>query len=111
MRDTLRSGGSIGNNERITSGNNAYHLVMQGDGNLVLYVSNHPVPENAIWTSNTCNKSPFVGPYRMTMQHDGNLVVYDTYNRAMWTSNTCYKGATTTSFSDAERWKSSYLRW
>ena len=92
MRDTLRAGESLEQGQRITSDNNGYRLIMQSDGNLVLYCSEHMVPQNAIWSSNIYNKSPFVGPYRLVMQDDGNLVVYDTHNRAIWASGTHHRG-------------------
>lgn len=92
MPDTIRSGETVKQEQTLTSGNNGYRIIMQGDGNLVLYNSTHMVPKNAIWASNTCNKSPFVGPYHLIMQHDANLVIYDAYSRAVWASNTQHKG-------------------
>lgn len=55
-------------------------LIMQDDGNLVMYDAlNH-----AIWFSNTEQKgSP---PYRLVMQNDGSLAIYDANNRCTWTS-------------------------
>jgi hypothetical protein len=50
---------------------------MQNDGNFVLYVGNHWVHTNAVWSSNTYGKGK--GPYQLIMQGDGNLVIYDTY--------------------------------
>ncbi|CAF5067308.1 unnamed protein product, partial [Rotaria sp. Silwood1] len=93
MPDTIRSSEGLAQNDRLTSTNNAYRLIMQSDGNLVLYCSEHTVPENAIWSSGTCNKSPFVGPYHFAMQSDGNLVIYDTYGRAVWASDTQHQGS------------------
>jgi hypothetical protein len=93
MPDTIRSGETLGQDQKLSSNNNGYHIIMQSDDNFVLYNSLHMVPKNAIWSSQTCNKSPFVGPYRVAMQNDGNLVVYDTYNRAVWASNTQHKGS------------------
>ena len=46
------------------------YLVMQQDGNLVLYRSNNFVPNQAVWSTNTFNQGR--GPYRLTMQSDGN---------------------------------------
>jgi hypothetical protein len=93
MPNTLQTGESLASDGRITANSNAYRLIMQSDGNLVLYASEHTVPQNAIWSSNTCNKSPFIGPYGLIMQDDGNLVVYDAYSRPVWASDTCHKGA------------------
>ena len=92
MPDTIRSGESLGQDQCLPSTNNTYRVAMQRDGNLVLYCSDHMVPQNAIWSSDTCNKSPFVGPYHLIMQNDANLVIYDTYNRPVWASNTQHNG-------------------
>ena len=89
MLDTIRSDETLGQDQRLTSTNNGYGVIMQTDGNLVLYTSEHTVPQNAIWNSGTCNKSPFVGPYRLVMQNDGNLVIYDGNDHPTWASNTC----------------------
>lgn len=67
MPNTLRCGQTLANYGCLTYNNNAYSLIMQSDGNLVLYNSEHIVHQNAIWSSKTCNKSLFVGPYCLTM--------------------------------------------
>jgi hypothetical protein len=92
-RDTLLSGAILKQNEHLVSENKAYHAVMQGDGNFVVYVSHIFHPKNAIWYSATNSIKPFVGPYRLVMQDDGNLVVYDVYDRAVWNSQTQGKTA------------------
>lgn len=67
-------------------------LVMQSDGNLVLYrTESYPPGSSAtsyypVWASNTWNMG--TGPYRATMQGDGNFVVYDSVNRPLWSSRT-----------------------
>ncbi|WP_225849011.1 hypothetical protein [Streptomyces sp. HPF1205] len=56
-----------------------YQLIMQHDGNLVIYdVAGHP-----LWDTQTYNN---VGDYA-TMQSDGNFVVYQG-TRALWNSGT-----------------------
>lgn len=65
--------------QRLISAGGQYHLVMQGDGNLVIYAPNN-VP---IWSSRTNGKS---GAY-LSMQGDGNLVIYH-YGVAVWASGT-----------------------
>jgi len=55
-------------------------LVMQSDGNLVVYVEGNRVR----WASNTAGAG-----HRARLQTDGNLVVYNVSNRALWASNTC----------------------
>jgi hypothetical protein len=66
--DVLRAGESLGIDQKLTSGNGKYTLIMQGDGNLVLYTeSNTPV-----WATST----PGSGAVRASLQDDGNLVLY-----------------------------------
>lgn len=66
--DVLRAGESLGIDQKLTSSNGKYSLIMQGDGNLVLYTeSNAPV-----WATRTQGK----GAVRASMQDDGNLVLY-----------------------------------
>ena len=66
------------------SQNGLYILVLQDDGNVVVYrdADRHPV-----WSSNTS------GAYitKALMQYDGNLVLYDAYNVPKWSSGT-YNG-------------------
>jgi hypothetical protein len=66
------------------------YLVMQNDGNLVLYRSIDFSPHQAAWSTNTYNKG--VGPYRCVIQTDGNFVIYDSRNAPLWASNTDGKG-------------------
>jgi hypothetical protein len=56
--------------DQIFSPNGNYTLVMQGDGNLVLY---KVATTCALWASNTANTTPLMG--RAYLQGDGNLVV------------------------------------
>jgi hypothetical protein len=58
-----------------TNGKNVKKLVMQSDGNLVLYSPNGPV-----WATNTSGNP---GAY-LVLQDDGNLVIY----RAIWSTGT-----------------------
>ena len=41
--DVLRAGESLGIDQKLTSSNGKYSLIMQGDGNLVLYAPSRPV--------------------------------------------------------------------
>lgn len=65
-------------------------LIMQGDGNLVLYVSAKPV-----WHSNTFGQDCRAGNCRAAFQHDGNLVVYNG-TQVLWSSQTAISGSTLT---------------
>jgi LysM repeat protein len=64
----LRAGESLGIDQKLTSSNGKYTLIMQADGNLVLYAeSNTPV-----WATSTQDS----GAVRASLQDDGNLVLY-----------------------------------
>lgn len=82
-RSILRVGEQLQQGEALTSPNGAYRLVMQVDGNLVLYVSDNTVPANALWSTGTLR----CGPHRFQVQTDGNLVTYDGYSQPSWASN------------------------
>ncbi len=60
-----------------------YRMVLQKDGNLVVYSPTHP-----IWNSMTSGKPSA----QLSMQPDGNLVIYDTSGNALWTSSTSGSG-------------------
>lgn len=81
MSDTLRPGERLvaNNSEFRVSNNGSYKLVMQQDGNLVLYKGNTP-----LWASNTDG----VAVDFCIMQDDGNLVLYGFASNAVWASNT-----------------------
>ncbi|MCA9342905.1 CHAP domain-containing protein [Candidatus Saccharibacteria bacterium] len=63
-------------NQFIRSKDGRYSLVMQSDGNLVLYAPGH----HPIWHSHTYG-SPGA---RFVVQGDGNIVVYSKYNQPLW---------------------------
>ncbi|WP_394837342.1 hypothetical protein LVJ94_10585 [Pendulispora rubella] len=67
------------NNQGIRSCDGRFLLIMQSDGNLVLYQGN-----TALWASGTAGQ-PSYGAY---MQGDGNLVIYSGLPRALWASGT-----------------------
>jgi hypothetical protein len=74
------AGGVIAPGSFLMSSNAAYILIMQGDGNLVLYG-----PSGALWGSGTQGNP---GAYAL-MQGDGNLVVYlQGGQTALWSSRT-----------------------
>ncbi|KAG5666762.1 hypothetical protein PVAND_014772 [Polypedilum vanderplanki] len=66
--------------ESITSPNKCFKLIMQGDGNLVLYRESGGALFSSK-TAKTCSN-------RACMQGDGNFVVYDCDNKATWSSKT-----------------------
>lgn len=83
--NSLPPGTTLLANNLIRSGDGRFNLIMQTDGNLVLYYYNYP-----LWNSKT-NGKPV---NRAIMQNDGNLVLYSAANVAYWASNTAgYPGA------------------
>ena len=60
-----------------------FTLLMQGDGNLVLY-NGSITAAHAMWATGTNNG---FGVLRLVMQGDGNLVLYTPSNSAVWASH------------------------
>ena len=77
----LHQGYQMGIGSEINSPLGRFRLIMQSDGNLVLYRLSDYKP---IWSSNTANS----GASRALMQYDGNFVVYTANNVAKWSSET-----------------------
>lgn len=120
--DALYAGEALGTNWTKTSRNGAYRLIMQADGNLVLYApGTRPLwssrsmgsgantvvmqsdgnlvvyaPGRAVWASNTMGS----GGNRLVVQDDGNLVLYSP-TRAVWASNTMQSSTYTSSRAEA----------
>ncbi len=69
----------LGPGETASSCDGRFDLVMQGDGNLVLYMQG-----KALWASGTDGQDG----YAMVMQGDGNLVLYSPYQKALWNTGT-----------------------
>jgi hypothetical protein len=69
--------------DRLLSFDERFQLIMQSDGNLVLYSGGQ-----ALWASGTSGK----GAVRLIMQYDGNLVLYRTNWTPVWTSGTSGRG-------------------
>lgn len=63
-----------------TDGRQVSYLALQPDGNLVLYDIN----SQPLWNSQTAGR----GPSSLIMQDDGNLVLYDGLGRPIWNTNT-----------------------
>lgn len=87
MADRLHPNQTLTSGQGITSNDGRCLLVMQADGNLVLYES-IPGGRRPLWASNTG-----AGGSRAVMQGDGNLVVYAPSNQPLWASNTGTPGA------------------
>lgn len=70
--------------QSIWSADGRFQLIMQTDGNLVLYG-----PDGYMWATGTNGGSD----RWMVMQSDGNLVVYNGANQALWHTGTQHAGA------------------
>ncbi len=82
QRDRLRSREKLeAAEDALNSPNSKFSLVMQRDGNLVLYRNNPSAP---IWASDTAGKSVT----NALMNDDGNLALYNSAGEAVWSSNT-----------------------
>lgn len=67
-------------NQMLVTANRTYYLVLQANGDLVLYSTNR-----AIWHSRTMNKGAY-----LALQSDGNLVIYNSSGKAVWNTNTAH---------------------
>ena len=81
---TLQPGEELAQGESVVSPNGRYRLILQHDGNLVLYAT---ATDTALWDSRTVGQSD----RRLVMQHDGNLVLYElplSRLKALWHADT-----------------------
>ena len=78
--DTLGSDQKLWKNNKLISDNGRYTLVLNDDGNLVVY-KGHNKP---LWVSNTAGKDAKYAK----MQPDGNFVIYTYKNKVLWHTNT-----------------------
>ncbi|AFZ57256.1 hypothetical protein H6G54_25145 [Anabaena cylindrica FACHB-243] len=88
MSSSLKTEQSLGVEQRIVSDNGRYQLVLQSDGNLVLYGLEGRVPGGATWATGTDGQ----GGTLAVLQSDGNFVLYGPRGRvpggALWGSGT-----------------------
>jgi Zn-dependent metalloprotease len=90
----LDAGRNLSKDEGVTSCNGQYSLVMQADGNLVLYRNSNGTP---LWNANTYNNPNAFA----LLQADGNLVVYKNSSRvALWNAGTYSSPGATTAVRD-----------
>jgi len=82
-RTSLLSGLSLTPGQQITSANGRYHLILQSDGNGVVYTA---AGRPLFFTGS-------FGATRLTLQGDGNLVAYRGTGAAAWSSGTWREGS------------------
>jgi len=78
----LQPGQGLVQGQSLASCSGRFRLVMQGDGNAVLYEGN-----GALWQTAT-EGAPGAGGAEISMQPDGNLVVYSSSGNPDWNSKT-----------------------
>ena len=79
--DRLLPGQGLMQGGALSSGDQRFNLVMQDDGNLVLYGPQR----QPLWASNTAGHADM---FDAIMQADGNFVLYNGSNQSQWSSNT-----------------------
>ncbi|WP_433293673.1 hypothetical protein ACQP2F_31205 [Actinoplanes sp. CA-030573] len=79
--ERLPAGARLASGDELRSGNGRVRLVLQSDGNLVLYRTDDGA---ALWASGTAARPVAYG----IMQGDGNLVAYAGDGRPLWASGT-----------------------
>lgn len=84
--DSLSLDEKLDVNERLTSQNQRFILIMQGDGNLVLRDTQ---TSKAFWSTKTSGS----GAVRFRLQSDGNLVLRNASGTPIWSSSSYGKGA------------------
>ena len=80
MTDRLNSGETLGTNASLRSADSRFTLLLQSDGNVVLYESD----SQPVWATGTDGQAVS----QATMQPDGNLVLYSSSGDAVWASET-----------------------
>lgn len=92
--DHLYRGETLQRNQKLvrsTQNGSRVELVMQIDGNLVLYNNGTPTHGRRVcWASNTANNGAYA-----VYQSDGNFVVYNSARRPTWASHTQNDGGST----------------
>lgn len=83
---SLAKGNNLTTQQHLLSPDMNSALVLQGDGNLVLYND-----FRAVWSSHTAGSKAT----RLTLQNDGNLVLYTASGKAVWHTETAGSDAST----------------
>ncbi|CAF1025100.1 unnamed protein product [Brachionus calyciflorus] len=85
MTNSLKSDSMSRNGQTLVSQDGTIFLIMQTDGNLVLYNFTKP-----LWYSNTYKKGK--QPYYLNLKNDENLFIYDSNKNAIWATNHTIRG-------------------
>lgn len=80
-KDRIDSGTCLHQNKEIKSRNGCFKMVMQKDGNMVIYRKSNGA---ATWSSQT----PRTCTNNACMQKDGNFVLYDCHKHPTWSTHT-----------------------
>lgn len=88
---TLTAGSQLTAGQSITSPSGLVTLIMQTDGNLVVYGAG-----GVLWHAGTTGNAGA----RFVLQQDGNAVVYAANNTALWSSGTATKGGQSLTIQD-----------
>ena len=81
-QNQLPAGQRLTRGQQVASSNGRFHLVLQSDGNLVLY--DGAPGQNPIWATGTWNLPADRRPTHADMQSDGNFVLYNDANQPAW---------------------------
>jgi hypothetical protein len=81
--ETLKTEQALAKEDFLLSANKRFKLILQDDGNLVLYRNDNGQP---LWSTNTPGKPVS----KAIMQADGNFVLYNSHE-PLWASNTVGK--------------------
>ena len=88
MSDILRSNEVLFTDQMLTSINGEYILILQTDGNMVLYEKVHHEDGSVILDPNWATGTIGENSWYAAMQEDGNFVLYDIAGAALWQSDT-----------------------
>ena len=82
----LPAGQRLASGQQLSSASGRFHLLLQSDGNLVLY--DGTPGQNPISATSTWNLPADRRPTHADMQTDGNFVLYNDANQAAWATGT-----------------------
>ena len=90
--DRLISGSELAPGLLLMSKNQAYYARLSPKGVFEIYVSNHFVGDNLIFSSKANKTKNFHAPFRLFLAQDGDLQILDKKDEILWRSDTSGKG-------------------